>query len=83
VTIALFALCVLSGWSILRDQIIWTDLPYQPVSLTALPVIVHRNSAWASLDPLDVVRLSLILGVPNPGIAESLLTVSMSTVDLV
>jgi hypothetical protein len=76
VTIALFALCVLSGRSILRDQTIWTDL-------RAPPIIVHRNSAYASLDPLDIVGLPLIPGAPNPGIAESLLTVSMSTVGLV
>jgi hypothetical protein len=46
-------------------------------------MIVHRNSAYASLDPLGVVGLPLILGIPNPGAAESLLTVSMFTVDLV
>jgi hypothetical protein len=46
-------------------------------------MIVRRNPACASLNPLDVVGLSLILGVPNPGIAESLLTVSMFMVDLV
>ena len=82
-TIALFALCVLSGRSILKDQIIWMDLRFPPLSPTAPRMIVHRNSACASLDPLDVVRLPLILGVPNPGIAETLSTVSMSTVDLV
>jgi hypothetical protein len=54
-----------------------------------LPLVVHQNSVCVSSGPLDVrlplevVRLPLILGNPNPGIAESLLTVSMSTVDLV
>ena len=83
VTLALFALCVLSGRSILRDQIIWTNLLFPPLSPTTAPIIVHRNSACASLNPLDVVRLSLILRFLNHGISDSLLTVSMSTVDLV
>ena len=56
------------------------DLRYPPLSPTAAPMIVHPNSACASLDPLDVVRLPLILGIPNLGIADSLLTVSMSIV---
>jgi hypothetical protein len=43
-------------------------------------MVVYQNSVYASFDPLDVVRLLLILGMPNPGIADSLLTVSMSTV---
>jgi len=55
------------------------DLRYPPLSPTAAPMVVHQNSVYASLDPLDV-RLPLILGMPNPGIADSLLTVSMSTV---
>jgi hypothetical protein len=67
------------------------DLRSPPLSLTAAPMIVHQNSVCVSLSlspldvrlPLEVVRLPLILGNPNPGIAESLLTVSMSTVDLV
>jgi hypothetical protein len=44
-------------------------------------MIVHQNSVCVSLSlgPLDV-GLPLILGDPNPGIVESLLTVSMSTV---
>jgi hypothetical protein len=45
-------------------------------------MIVHQNSVCVSLGPLDV-RLPLILVSPNPGIAESLSTVSISTVDLV
>jgi hypothetical protein len=73
-TIALFTLCVLSDRNILRDQII---------SSIAAPIIVHRNSACASLNPLDVVRLSLIVRVLNHGISDSLLTVSMSIIDLV
>ena len=56
------------------------DLPYPPLSSTAAPMIVHQNSVCASLDPLNVVKLPLILGIPNPGVADSLLTVSMSTV---
>jgi hypothetical protein len=44
-----------------------------------LPLVVHQNSVCVSLGPLDV-RLPLILRNPNPEIAESLLTVSMSTV---
>jgi hypothetical protein len=67
----------------MRDQAIWTDLRYPPLSPTAAPMIVHRNSACASLDLLDVVRLPLILEIPNPGVAESLSTMSISTVDLV
>jgi hypothetical protein len=55
------------------------DLRYPPLSSIAAPMTVYQNSVCASLDPLDVVRLSLILGIPNPGIAESLLIVSMST----
>jgi len=57
------------------------DLRYPPLSPTAAPMIVHQNSVCVSLGPLNV-RLPLILVNPNPGIAESLLTVSMSTVDL-
>src|SRR4051794_37940503 len=82
-TIALFRLCVLSDRSILRDQIIWTDLRFSPLSSIAAPIIVHRNSACASLNPLDAVSLSLILRVLNHGISDSLLTVSMSIIDLV
>src|SRR5436305_8136324 len=63
-----------------RDQVVQVGLRYSPLSPTATPMIVHRNSACASLNPLNVAGLLLI---PNPGIAESLLTVSMSTVDLV
>jgi hypothetical protein len=48
------------------------DLRYPLLSATA--------ALCASLDPLDVVRLSLILVILNPGIADSLLTVSMFTV---
>src|SRR4051794_5648040 len=54
------------------------DLRYPPLSPTAAPIVVCQNSVYASLDPLDVVRLPLILGTPNPGIADSLLTVSIS-----
>jgi hypothetical protein len=57
------------------------DLRYSPLLPTAVPMMMVRpNLACASL---DVVRLCLILGIPNPGIVESLLTVSISTVDLV
>ena len=56
------------------------DLRYPPLSPTAAPMIVHQNSVCVS--SLDV-RPPLILVNPNPGIVESLLTVSMSTVDLV
>ena len=56
------------------------DLRYPPLSPTAAPMVVHQNSVCASLNPLDVVRLSLILVILNPGIADSLLTVSMFTV---
>jgi hypothetical protein len=59
-----------------RDNV---DLRYPPLSPTAAPMIVHQNSVCVFLSPLDV-RLSLILENPNPGMAESLLTVSMSTV---
>jgi hypothetical protein len=55
------------------------DLRYPPLSSTAAPIVVHQDPVCASLDHLDV-RLPLILGMPNPGIADSLLTVSMSTV---
>jgi hypothetical protein len=58
------------------------NLRYPLLSPTAAPIIVHQNPAYVSLSPLNV-RLLLILGNPNPGIAESLLTVSMPTVDLV
>ena len=50
------------------------DLCYPPLSPTAA-----QNSVCASLDPLDVVRLPL-MGIPNPGFADSLLTVNISTV---
>src|SRR5436305_12392659 len=53
------------------------DLPYPSLSPTAVPMILYQNSVCASLNP---VRLSLILAISNPGIAESLLTVSMFTV---
>jgi hypothetical protein len=56
------------------------DLRYPPLSPTATPMIVYQNSVCASLNPLDVVRLPLILGMPNLGIADALLTVSMSAV---
>jgi hypothetical protein len=58
------------------------DLRYSPLLPTVAPMIVHQNSACVSLGLLNV-RLPLILVNPNPGIAESLLIVSMSTVDLV
>jgi hypothetical protein len=58
------------------------DLRFPPLSSTAPPVIVHQNLVCVSLGPLDV-RSPLILVNPNPGIAEPLFTVSMSTVDLV
>jgi hypothetical protein len=53
---------------------------YPPLSPTAAPMIIHPNSACASLDPLDVVGLPLILIIPNLAIADSLLPVSMSIV---
>jgi hypothetical protein len=55
------------------------DLRFPPLSPIAAPVIVHRDLVCVSLD----LRVSLILVYPNPGIAEPLFTVSMSTVDLV
>jgi hypothetical protein len=78
VTITFFALYLLLNKSILRgpDNV---DLRCSPLSPTAAPVVVHQDSVYASLNPLDV-RLSLILGVLNLGIADSLLTVSISTV---
>jgi hypothetical protein len=51
---------------------------------------VYQNSVCASSNPLNdvslppmLVSLPLILGIPNLRIAESLLTVSIFTVDLV
>jgi hypothetical protein len=49
------------------------DLRYPPLSPTAAPMVVCQNSVCASLNPLT-------LGMPIPGIADSLLIVSMSTV---
>jgi len=48
------------------------DLRYSPLSPTVVPMIVHQNSVYVSLSPLDV-RLPLILVNPNPGIVEPLL----------
>jgi hypothetical protein len=48
------------------------DLRFPPLSPTAALMVVHQDSVCASLDPLDV-RLPLILVMPNPGIADSLL----------
>ena len=47
-------------------------LRYSSLSTTA--------AVCASFDPLDVVRLPLILVLLNPGIADSLLIVSIFTV---
>jgi hypothetical protein len=58
------------------------DLRYPPLSPTAAPMTVYQNLVCVSLGPLDV-RPPLILVNQNPGIAESLLTVGMFTVDLV
>jgi hypothetical protein len=68
------------------------DLRFAPLSPTAAPMTVYQYSicASSSSDPLKVVRLPLnvvrpppILEIPNPGIAESPLTVSISSIDLV
>jgi hypothetical protein len=56
------------------------DLRYLPLPATAALMVVHQNSVCASLHPLDVVRLPVILRMPNPGVADSLLTVSLSIV---
>ena len=53
---------------------------YLPLSLTATPMVVHQNLVCAFLDRLIVVYPPLIQGILNPGIPDSLLTVSMSTV---
>ena len=61
------------------------DLHYPPLSPIRTPMLVYPNSAYASLHSLNVVKLALTLGdgISNLGIAESVSTVSMSTVDLV
>ena len=46
------------------------DLLYPPRS---------QNSVCASLNPLKVVNLTLILGILHPGVADPLLIVSMFT----
>jgi hypothetical protein len=72
------ALCTISivrqEYSEGRDNV---DLRYPPLSPTAAPMIVRQNSVCVSLSlgPLKVA-LPLILVNPNPGIAESLSTVS-------
>jgi hypothetical protein len=58
------------------------DLHYLRLSPTGTPMLVYPNSAYAALHSLNVVKLALILGISNLGIAESLSTGSMSTVDL-
>src|SRR4051812_23617204 len=68
VTIAFFTLCIVRQENSEGPDNM--DLRYPPLSPTAAPVC-------ASLNPLNV-RLSLTLEMPNPGIADSLLTVSMS-----
>jgi hypothetical protein len=55
-------------------------LHHLSLSSTAAPMVVHQNLVCAFLDHLIVVNPPLILGILNPGIPDSLLTVSMSIV---
>jgi hypothetical protein len=55
------------------------DLRYSSLSPTAAAMVVDQNSIYASSNSLGVLRLHLIVGLRNLGIADSLLTVSMFT----